>query len=70
MTTLAEKIAAVRKHAEENYSRGGWDYVVECYSDKDIAERIGRATTVAGAIKNVRRDVNQIDAYRKDIQGA
>ena len=27
---------AVRKHAIENYNNGGWDFIVECYSDEDI----------------------------------
>jgi len=27
---------AVRNHAIENYNHGGWDYIVECYSDEDI----------------------------------
>jgi hypothetical protein len=27
---------AVRNHAIENYNNGGWDYIVECYSDEDI----------------------------------
>lgn len=43
-------IAAVRAHATENYSRGGWDVIVECYDDEAIAEVIGRARTIKGAL--------------------
>lgn len=44
---------AVYDHACENYERGGWDYVVECYDRSELAELVGRATTVHGAISNV-----------------
>lgn len=27
---------AVRNHAIENYQSGGWDFIVECFSDEDI----------------------------------
>lgn len=43
-------ITAVRKHATENYNSGGWDVIVECYDDEAIAEVIGRARTVNGAL--------------------
>ena len=29
-------IAAVRRHALDNYERDGWDYLVECWDDGDI----------------------------------
>lgn len=44
-----ELIAAVRTHATENYGNG-WDVVVECYDDEQIAEVIGRARTTVGAL--------------------
>ena len=44
-----ELIAAIRNHANKNYSRG-WDVVVECYTDGEIADVIGRARTVKGAL--------------------
>lgn len=52
--TKAEIIAAVKAHALANYEAGGWDVVVECWSDEDIANAIGRVTTVAGAIRKIR----------------
>jgi hypothetical protein len=32
-----ELIDAVKAHALRNYNRGGWDVVVECWSDEEIA---------------------------------
>lgn len=48
-----ELVAAVRTHANENYTRGGWDYVVETHSDKDIWEVIAGSKTPAAAIKKM-----------------
>jgi hypothetical protein len=31
-----EMIEAVKKYAQENYSEGGWDVIVECYEDAEI----------------------------------
>jgi hypothetical protein len=44
-------IEAVRKHALEHYSDGGWDTIVECYEDKDILEVVKRAVSGAEAVK-------------------
>lgn len=46
-----ELIEAVKSHALAHYTDGGWDVVVECYSDDEVAEVIGKATTVAGALR-------------------
>ena len=31
-------VDAVKGHAVRNYEKDGWDYIVECYGDGDIAE--------------------------------
>ena len=59
----------VKDHAYANYETGGWDYVVECYSDAEIAELTKDAKTVAEAIALVGREVGDLDDYRKDVQG-
>lgn len=51
MTPLQTRLVkAVRAHAVANYN-GGWDIIVECYEDADIAKLIGKARTEKGAIK-------------------
>jgi hypothetical protein len=64
---MAELVAAVRDHALANYDREGWDVLVECWDDDQIAEVIGNARTVAGAIKAVRADVRVYAGYRDEI---
>lgn len=64
----SDLIKAVREHALRNYERNGWDYVVECWSDKDIEEAIGRCTGVRGAIDKVKAAVAPLASYRSEVR--
>jgi hypothetical protein len=33
-------VARVRKHAQDHYEQDGWDYVVECWEDREIAQEL------------------------------
>ncbi len=66
---MREMVDAVREHAEANYEADGWDYVVECYSRKDLEEIIGSATTEKGAIEAVGEVVGTLNERREDVQG-
>lgn len=61
-------ILAVKRHAEAHYEENGWDYVIEAWEDRDIAEAIGTAKTEKGAIWNVARAVKVLGDYRADIK--
>lgn len=63
-----ELVAAVRRHAEANYNKDGWDYLVECWSDEDIAEQIGAARTEAGAIRACRKTTKLLDERRQEVR--
>jgi len=58
---------AVKDYALAHYATDGWDYVVECYSDAEIADVIKTARTAAGAIKMMRAQVKPRADYRKEI---
>ena len=60
-------VDAVKAHALANYETGGWDYIVETYSDEQIAEDIGQARTVEGAIKKVKYWANLLGDRRADV---
>ena len=47
-TTLL--VEAVKAYALAHYEDGGWDVVVETYTDAEIADRIGAARTVKSAL--------------------
>jgi hypothetical protein len=59
----------VKDHAYANYESGGWDYVVECYSDAEIAALTKDAKTAEEAIASVGKVVGERNDYREDIQG-
>jgi hypothetical protein len=49
----ANLIAQVRQYAADHYTDGGWDVLVECWDDSDIADAIGKATTLRGALRKL-----------------
>jgi hypothetical protein len=49
--TTEELVAYVKQYAMDHYEDGGWDVVVECFTDAEIEERIGKARTPKGAIR-------------------
>ncbi len=68
--TTNELVEAVVKHAVANYENGGWDYLVECHTRKDIAEWIEQDgwTTEDEAIKGIGRIMRILDERRKDVR--
>lgn len=44
-------IAGVKAHAQAHYTDGGWDVIVECWSDDQILEATRGSRTVNGAVK-------------------
>jgi hypothetical protein len=65
MFTLTQ---AVKRHAIANYNTDGWDIVVECYSDDELATLIGDAQTIADAIARVFADVAPHASMRDEIR--
>lgn len=63
-----EFVNAVKAYALANYNKDGWDYVVECWSDGEIAEQIQSCKTEKEAISRMRKIVKMQDEYRSDIQ--
>lgn len=68
MINEQEMVAAVKKHAEAHYNDGGWDVIVECWSDDDIAAAIHRCTTANGAIALVSRIVGVYAERQADAE--
>lgn len=67
-TPIAELVAAVKAHARDNYSKSGWDFVVECWSDEGIAEEIANCRTVAGAIKMMKTAIRPLAERRDEVR--
>ena len=63
-----EMVQAVKAHAKQNYNKGGWDIVVECYSDRELSEELDKlgANDAASAIKLLGRVVGRIREVEED----
>jgi hypothetical protein len=65
-----ELVQAVKDYALAWYHDGGWDLVVECWSDAEIEETIQGAKTDRGAIRKVWAVIKTQHAHRSEIQAA
>jgi hypothetical protein len=64
----AALVSAVRAYAVQNYEKDGWDFLVECWSDQDILDAAGAATTPEGAIAKVRKTVKLLAERRDEVR--
>lgn len=65
-----ELINAVREHAVTNYEKDGFDFLVECWTDNDIAEAIKGAKSKSAAITAARKAVKLLADARDDARTA
>lgn len=65
---MTYSIKAIRAHAEANYNKDGWDFLVECWSDEDIAEAAGSARTDKGAIAKVKAALAPLAERRDEVR--
>lgn len=61
-------VDAVKRHAQENYERDGWDYVVETFEDSEIHELVKTCRTPGQAIRRMAHHAGVLDDRRKDVQ--
>jgi hypothetical protein len=66
--TAAQMVAAVKAHALASYEKNGWDFIVECWDDAEIAERIAGCRTSAGAIRRVRQTASLLGEQRDNCR--
>ena len=64
-TELCQRI---RQHALRHYNAGGWDYLVECYSDGDILLLVAECQSYEDAIAKLGRIVAIQDERRREVQ--
>lgn len=66
--TLRDLVVEVKGHAEDNYTKGGWDYVVETMDDWDIADVIKTAKNPKGAIWKMSVHIGPLARYRDEVR--
>jgi len=65
---MEQLIRAVQAHALANWHTAGWDFIVECWSDEDIAEVITADMTPEQAIASVGQVAGVLDERRAEIR--
>lgn len=65
---MTDLVAAVRDHALDHYAEDGWDVIVECWSDDDIAAELAKVRTTAGAIRAVQKAIKPYADHRDEIR--
>ena len=63
----ASLIAQIRQHALRNYETDGWDYLVECWSDAEILEKVKDCRSYNGCIKKLHGTLKSMNEYRREI---
>jgi len=64
---LNDTVRRIKAHALANYNTGGWDYLVECYSDGDILLLIAECTSYENAVAKVSRIMEIKDSHRAEM---
>ena len=69
---MTDLIRQIRDHALAHYGDGGWDVIVEAWDDDAIADAIGKARTLDGALRKLRPIVGVYADRQADarIEGA
>lgn len=67
---LKAKVEAVKAHALEHYEEKSWSYLVEAWSDWEIAEMVQYVESEAGAIRKAAEWVNLHHEVAEDIRNA
>ena len=65
---MDELVKAVKDHAQANYDKG-WDVVVVCWTDPEIAEEIKGCRSAKGAIRKMGQFVGVWNDRKRDIEG-
>lgn len=62
----------IMDHAERNYEKGGWDYIVECFSVNDLVQHMhySGATTAKEMWKTARAMVGHYSEQLADAQNS
>lgn len=61
-------VAEIKKHALIHYEENGWDFVVEAYSDEEIAHEIRGCSTLTQALAVMQELVGLQDERRREVR--
>ena len=66
---MFELIAAVKAHANDNYEKDGWDYIVEAYTDDELIELLtdAKAKSIKQAIAAAKKEAKMRKAHHEEM---
>ena len=67
---MSKYVEAVKEYANDHYEEKSWSYVVEAWSDEEIAKQIAGAVSARMAIYKMNQWVNTHFSYAEDIRNA
>lgn len=65
-----EVVAAVKAHAVANYDQDGWDFIVETYTDAELAEALKGCKTAKAGIRKAAGIAHLLNDRRQDVCNA
>jgi hypothetical protein len=69
MTKRSEWPSLIYKHAIANYEKGGWDYIVECWTTAEIGELVEPCASYDEALAKVASVCSHLDERRSELRG-
>ena len=63
-----ELVNHVKQYAREHYEQDGWDVIVECWSDDEIAEKLDLSMTNEDAVHAIHYFAKIYNSRRKDVE--
>ena len=66
---LEDWVKGIELHAQKNYEKDGWDYIVECWEFKEILKEIKGCRTYEAALKTM-HDIAKLHRERQDEHDA
>ena len=68
MAKLTELVNHVKQYARDHYDQDGWDVIVECWGDNEIADEINLCLTNEEAVSQMHQICKAYDSRRRDVQ--
>jgi hypothetical protein len=65
---VAAMVKDIRAHAIHNYNRDGWDILVECWTDEEITEKLGRVRSLGTALLRMRGYLKPLNDQRAELR--
>jgi len=66
---MHDLVEAVKAHARTHYNTGGWDFIIECFTDDEIAARLAEhgIATAEDAIEHFLQLIQLWDEHRAEM---